>query len=57
MYYNLSCILCCIQYGDAALHIACSRGDHNEVDLLIKAGVNVDVVDNVSLWYDYVYQN
>ena len=41
--------LCCMQNGDTALHIACSRGDYNTVDLLTKAGVNVDIVNNVSL--------
>ena len=44
-----------MQYGDTALHKACSRGDHNTVDLLIKAGANVDIVNNVSLSYDNVY--
>ena len=44
-----------MQDGDTALYKACSRGDHNTVDLLIKAGANVDIVNNVSLWYDNVY--
>ena len=51
----MQCILYCIQYGDTALYKACSRGHHNTVDLLIKAGANIDVVNNVSLWYDNVY--
>ena len=47
--------LCCMQNGDTALHRACSRRDYNTVDLLMKDGVNVDNVNNVSLWYDNVY--
>ena len=49
LYYNVSSILYCIQYGDTRLHKACSRGDHNTVDLLIKTGANIDIVNNVSL--------
>ena len=55
MYYNVSCILYIIQDGETILHKACSRGDHNTVDFLIKAGANIDIVNNVSLWYDNVY--
>ena len=44
-----------MQNGDAPLYKASSRGDRNTVDLLIKAGANVDIVNNVSLWYDNVY--
>ena len=47
--YIVSCILHCIQYGDTTLFKACFRGDHNTVDLLIKAGANIDVANNVSL--------
>ena len=38
-----------MQNGHTALYKACYRGDHNTVDLLIKAGANVDIVNNVSL--------
>ena len=48
-YYNISCILYCIQNGDTTLYKACSRGDDTTVDLLIKAGANVDFINNVSL--------
>ena len=48
-YYNVSCILYCIQYGDTILYKACSRGDQCTVDLLIKVGANIDIVNNVSL--------
>ena len=48
-YYNVLCILYCIQYGNTALYKACFRGDHNTVDLLIKAGANIDIANNVSL--------
>ena len=54
MYYNVSCILYIIQDGESILHKACYIGDHNTVDLLIKAGANIDIVNNVSLWYDNV---
>ena len=53
--YIVSCILHCIQYGDTTLFKACFRGDHDTVDLLIKAGANIDVANNVSLWYDNIY--
>ena len=48
-YYNISYVLYCIQNGDTTLYKACSRGDNTTVDLLIKAGANVDIVNNVSL--------
>ena len=54
MYYIVSFILYIIQYGDTTLHKACSRGDHNTVDLLIRAGANIDIANNVSLWHDNV---
>ena len=47
-YYNVSYILYYIQYGDTSLYKACSRGDHNTVDLLIKAGANIDIACGVS---------
>ena len=55
MYNNLSNILYCIQDGNTTLHNACSSGNYNIVDLLIKAGVNTDIANNVSLLYDNVY--
>ena len=48
-YYNISCILYCIQNGDTRLYKACSRGDNTIVDILIKVGANVDFINNVSL--------
>ena len=54
-YYNVSCILYCIQYGDTILYKACCRGDQYTVDLLIKVGANIDIVNNVSLWYEDIY--
>ena len=49
LYYYVSCTLYCIQNGDTTLYKACSRGDDKTVDLLIKAGANIDIVNNVSL--------
>ena len=49
LYYNASCILYFIQHGSTTLFKACSRGDVNTVDLLIKAGANVDIVNKVSV--------
>ena len=49
LYYYVSYTLYCIQYGDTTLYKACSRGYDKTVDLLIKAGANIDVVNDVSL--------
>ena len=49
LYYYVPYTLYCIQNGDTTLYKACSRGDDKTVDLLIKAGANIDIVNNVSL--------
>ena len=41
-------ILFCIQDGNTPLYIACYKGYHYIADLLVKAGANVDIANNVS---------
>ena len=48
LYYNILYTLFCIQHGDTPLIKACYKGNCDTVDLLIKAGANVDIANNVS---------
>ena len=48
LYCNVLCILFCIQDGDTPLYIVCKYNYHDTVDLLVKAGANPDIANNVS---------
>ena len=48
LYYNVLCILFCIQDGDTPLYIAYKYNYYDTVDLLVKAGANPDIANNVS---------
>ena len=48
LYSNVLCILFCIQDGDTPLYIVCKYNYHDTVDLLVKAGANPDIANNVS---------
>ena len=48
LYYNVLLYSFCIQDGDTPLCIACYKGYYDIADLLVKAGANVDIANNVS---------